>query len=327
MQGKPIVVGGSPESRGVVAAASYEARKYGIHSALPMKTAVKMCNSLVRISPRFTRYRKISSQIMSIFREVTCLVEPLSLDEAYLDISGLECPEQIATDLRLRIKELTGLSITIGGGVSKTIAKIASQLGKPNGLLLIAPGDETEFLFPLDISNINGVGPKTENVLKLHGLNTIGDLAFSDAEWLKITLGSKGLELKTKALGMDCDPVRPHRPSKSIGAETTLSKDTNNIPEIRDILRDLSDRVSMNLLKSGLKGRTVRLKIRLADFTTFSRQMTLALPTRKRDVIHHEAMKLFVAEHANTRKFRLLGVSVSNFSETYQLSLFDNIDI
>ncbi len=311
----------------MVAAASYEARKFGIHSALPMKTAVKMCNNLVRISPRFTRYRKISSEIMSIFREVTYLVEPLSLDEAYLDVSGLECPKKIAMDLRFRIKELTGLSITIGGGVSKAIAKIASQLGKPNGLLLINPGDEREFLFPLDISNINGVGPKTENVLNFHGLNTIGDLAVSDAGWLKIILGSKGLELKTKAQGIDCDPVRPHRQSKSISAETTLPKDTNNLSEISDIIRDLSYRVSMNLHKSELKGKTVRLKIRLSDFTTFARQMTLSSPTRERDAIYHEAMKLFVAERKNTRKFRLFGVGVSNFNETYQLSLFDNIDI
>ena len=322
LRGKPVVVGGPSESRGVVAAASYEARKYGIHSALPMKTAVRMCNSLVRIAPRFQRYREVSDQIMELYKELTPLVEPMSLDEAYIDISDNPHPEEVARDLKNTIKEMTSLTVTIGGGTSKTMCKIASQLGKPDGLLLVKSGDEKEFLAPLDINIIPGVGPKTASLLNSYGVTIIGDLASSDIKWLRRNLGIRGPQLKEKAMGIDNDPVIPYRETKSISAETTLSNDTDNLDEIDNQIKTLAERVSGHLRKSNLKGKTVRLKLRLSDFTTFTRQATLSLPTDDSNVIHNTVMPLFVREYIENRKFRLFGVGVSNFSNSSQLAFF-----
>ena len=174
LRGKPVVVGGPTESRGVVAAASYESRRYGIRSAMPMRTAFRLCPDLIRVSARFSRYREVSRQVMDVFRAVTPLVEPLSLDEAYLDISEQASPEEVesaAASLKAGVREETGLAITIGGGTSKTVAKIASQLAKPDGLLLVKPGEEREFLAPLDIDMLWGVGPKTAALLRRHGIS------------------------------------------------------------------------------------------------------------------------------------------------------------
>ena len=320
--GKPVVVGGPPASRGVVAAASYEARKFGIHSALPMVVAVRMCSSLVRVSPRFQRYREISAQVMGLFREVTHLVEPMSLDEAYIDISDKHDPEAVAIGLKNRIKEMTSLDVTIGGGTSKTISKIASQVCKPDGLLLVKFGEEQEFLTPLRVAMLTGVGPKTARLLNYYGVDTIGDLASSDIEWLRTNLGVKGPALRDKARGMDDDPVCPYRDTKSISAEMTLVMDTGNLAEIDGHIQNLSERVSSHLRKAKLKGKTVKLKLRLADFTTFSRQATLDLPTNDTDVIHSTAMRLLAREHNGLRNFRLFGVCVLNFSHSGQLPLF-----
>ena len=322
LSGKPVVVGGSSESRGVVAAASYEARKFGIHSAMPMKTALRMSSNLVRIAPRFDRYREISKQIMGLYKDISPLVEPMSLDEAYIDISNKPYPEKIATDIKNRIKQLTGLAVTIGGGTSKTISKIASQVGKPNGLLLVKSGEEKDFLATLDISLIPGVGPKTETLLNSYGVSFISELASSDIQWLKTNLGIRGLQLKDKALGIDNEPVIPYRETKSISAENTLTSDTDNLDEIDSHIKTLSQSVSEHLRKSNLKGKTVRLKLRLSDFKTFARQSTLNLPTDDRKVIHNTAMMLFVREYIEGNKYRLLGVGVSNFSDSAQLPLF-----
>ena len=195
LRGRPVVVGGAPEQRGVVAAASYEARKYGIHSAMPMGTAMARCADLVRVSPRFPRYHEVSRQFMEIFLSITDLVEPLSLDEAYLDISHAV--------LDMEVKVETHLAMTIGGGTSKTVAKIASQVAKPDGLLTINPGDEQDFLGPLDIGLLWGVGPVTVTTLKGYGIRTIGDLGVRDEQWLEGILGKRGAELRSAALGLD----------------------------------------------------------------------------------------------------------------------------
>lgn len=325
LKGKPVVVGGPPESRGVVAAASYEARRFGIHSAMPMRTAIRLCHGLVRVSPRFQRYREVSAQIMGLFRELTPLVEPLSLDEAYMDISDSvisEKREQVAMDLKSKIREMTGLAVTIGGGASKTVAKVASQIGKPDGLLLVPPGDERDFLAPLKVDILTGVGPKTASLLKSYGVITVGDLASCEVEWLRTNLGARGPELRDRAMGTDDEPVTPHRETKSVSAETTLSKDTGKLAEIDGHIRDLSERVASHLRKSKLKGRTVKLKLRLSDFTTFTRQATLSLPTNNPNLIHETAMQLFVREHRTDQIFRLFGVGVSNFDDRGQLPLF-----
>jgi len=322
LRGKPVVVGGSSESRGVVAAASYEARKFGIHSAMPMKIAVRMCSSLVRIAPRFDLYRQVSEQIMGLYKDISKLVEPMSLDEAYIDISDKPYPEKVAIDLKYRIKQKTGLTVTIGGGSSKTISKIASQVGKPNGLLMVKSGQEKEFLAPLEINLISGVGPKTESLLNSYGVNMIGDLATSDIQWLETNLGIRGLQLKDKALGIDNEPVIPFRETKSVSAENTLSRDTDDIEEIDSHIKNLSENVSTHLRKSNLKGKTIKLKLRLSDFNTFARQSTLNLPTDDMDIIHKIAMKLFLREYIEGNKYRLFGVGVSNFSDIRQLPLF-----
>ena len=322
LKGKPVVVGAPPEARGVVATASYEARKFGIHSAMPMRTAIRMCHNLVRVSPRFQRYREVSEKIMGYFKEVTDLVEPLSLDEAYIDISDKYDHERVARDLKNKIKEMTSLTLTIGGGTSKTTSKIACQVSKPDGLLLIRSGKEREFLSPLNVSIITGVGPKTGSILNSYGVNTLRDLASCQTEWLRQNLGVRGYELRRKAMGIDDDPVIPFRKTKSVSSETTFLRDTVNPTEIDNYLRDLSGRVSQHLMKAKLKGRTLKLKLRLSDFTTFVRQTTLSFPTNDRNVIHKVIVNLFARENKGNRSFRLLGISVSNFSDTSQMPLF-----
>ena len=322
LRGKPVVVGGPPESRGVVAAASYEARKFGIHSAMPMRTAARLCHSLVRVSPRFQRYGEVSAQIMGLFSELTPLVEPLSLDEAYMDVSEEPDFEEVARRLKNKIREVTGLAVTIGGGTSKTVAKVASQLGKPDGMLLIRQGDERSFLAPLKVVVLTGVGPKTASLLKSHGVNTVGDIAACDVEWLRTYLGVKGPVLRDRALGIDNNPVTPHRETKSVSAETTLSRDTGNLEEINSHIRDLSERVAAHLRRSKLKGRTVKLKLRLSDFTTFTRQTTMRIPTDDPDLIHQAAMQLLTREYRTDHSFRLFGVGVSKFEDSGQLPLF-----
>ena len=231
LKDKPLVVGGSASHRGVVAAASYEARKYGIRSAMAMKTAFTLCTNLVRVSPRFDRYRGVSEEIMSIFKRLSPLVEPLSLDEAYIDISKQvprDSIKEVAIGLRETVKTNTGLAMTIGGGTSKTVAKIASQIAKPDGLLLVEQGCETKFLNPLSVDLLWGVGPKTGLILKRYNIKTIGDISRLEPLTLQRLLGKRGQELTDRAMGIDPGRVTPHRESKSISSETTLQTDTND---------------------------------------------------------------------------------------------------
>ena len=325
LKGKPVAVGGSPEGRGVVAAASYEARTYGVRSAMPMRTAFRLCPRLVRVSAHFDRYHEVSRQIMQIFHDVTPLVQPLSLDEAYMDIGRVESMEQVestARELKDRVRRETLLAVTIGGGTSKTVAKIASQMAKPDGLLMVEAGTEREFLAPLDAGILWGVGPKTAQMLKRSGVNTIGDIATSDDAWLRRTLGKRGPELKERAQGLDDEEVSPHRDTKSVSAETTMAEDVGNEEELLEITSRLGHGVAGRIHESGLRGKTVSVKLRLSDFTTFTRQVTLATPTDDEDTIAREACDLLRREIKPGRKFRLVGVGVSNFQEDYQLALW-----
>ena len=326
LKGTPLVVGGSPDQRGVVAAASYEARKYGVRSAMPMRTAFKLCNELVRVSPRFTRYREISRQVMDIFRRLTSLVEPLSLDEAYLDISEQVPAEkdvdETASNLKTMIKEETGLVVTIGGGSSKTVAKIASQVAKPDGLLLIRSGEEQAFMGPLDVSILSGVGPKTAAVLRENGITTIGHLATCEEGWLRQNFGKRGPELKERTLGLDKGQVTPYRETKSVSAEVTMLQDVEDAEVLTERIEQLAFRVASQLQQKGIEGKTVCIKLRLANFTTLTRQITLAVPTANSDDITRVASDLLRHEQRPGRKFRLVGVGVSNFQETSQLALF-----
>ena len=324
LQGKPVAVGGPPESRGVVAAASYEAREFGVRSALPMRTALRLCPDLVRVSPRFDRYRQVSAQIMDIFKETTETIEPLSMDEAYLDIGSqpsMNRVTEIAGVIKLRVREDTKLAITIGGGISKTVAKIASQLAKPDGLMVIVPGDERAFLAPLDVEMLSGIGPVTGKLLKGHGIDTLGDLASADEAWLANVLGRRGPDLKERAMGIDKSIVEPHREAKSVSAETTMARDVEDEDVLVRKLRRLSEGVSARLKRSKLRGRTVTLKLRLSDFTTFTRQRSLAVATDSLEEIYSMAHELLMVELAPGRRFRLIGVGVTKFPRSEQLPL------
>ena len=319
LRGKPVAVGGSSEGRGVVAAASYEARRYGVRSAMPMRTALQRCPDLIRVDARFGRYAEVSRRVMDIFRDITPLVEPLSMDEAYMDITDSvtpeHSPEDIARALKERVKQELGLTISVGAGASKSVAKIASELDKPDGLMVVPPGTEAEFLAPLPVGTLPGVGPKTQERLKAEGVNTVGDLAALSDDWLLRTLGRNGGDMKRLALGQDDRPVQTHRDTKSVSSETTLARDTGDPDALHELVRRLSQDVSRSLERRGLRGRTVKVKLRLSDFTTFTRQKTMGESVQASDQIAEAASGLVRAEIGPGRLFRLVGVGVSGFDE------------
>ena len=317
LQGKPVVVGGSPEGRGVVASASYEARRFGVRSAMPMRTALQRCPQALRVSPRFDRYAQVSRQVMAIFRAITPLVEPLSLDEAFLDVTALaipgRLPGEIAADLRRQVREELGLTISVGVATSKSVAKIASDMDKPDGLTIVPPGTERRFLAPLDVGKLWGVGPKTAARLAGEGVRTIGDLASRPQEWWDANFGRTGPHLRQLALGVDDSAVVVERERKSVSAETTLAQDTGDADYLNELVDRLSRRVAQHLESTGLRGRTVKVKLRLADFTTFTRQTTLVGPAASPEEIAGAARGMLRRELLPGRLFRLVGVGVSGF--------------
>ena len=317
LRGKPVVVGGSADNRGVVASASYEARRFGIRSAMPMRTAVRLCPELLRVGSRFDRYREVSRAVTAMFREITPLVEPLSMDEAYLDVTDvvtdLLSAEDIARGLKDRVLAELGLTISVGVATSKSIAKIASDMDKPDGLTVVAPGSERDFLRPLKVSLLWGVGPKTTERLEADGIMTIGDLASCSDERLRARFGKNGPHMKRLALGEDESPVVVQREAKSISSETTFSRDSEEPDALLEIVRRLSQQVSRQLRRKEMTGRTVKLKLRLSDFTTFTRQITVAVGVQSPDEIAEAAGELLRAELSPGRTFRLLGVGVSGF--------------
>jgi len=317
IRGKPVIVGGSPEGRGVVAAASYEARKFGIRSAMPMWTAMQRCPQAIRMPLRFDRYHEISTQVMEIFHDITSLVEPLSMDEAYLDVTDWvkpdKSPESIAADLKRWVKDEVGLTISVGVATSKSVAKIASDIDKPDGLTVVSPGTEREFLAPLEVRKLWGSGPKASEKLVSEGVETIGDLAGMPEEWFRARFGKTGPHLRQLAQGHDNRPIVVSRETKSASAETTLSEDTGNPDVLYELIARLSQRVASQLAGSKLQGRTVKLKLRLSDFTTFTRQTTLPYPDGSADVIADAAGALLKKELRPDREFRLVGVGMSGF--------------
>ena len=319
LRGLPVMVGGSPQSRGVVATASYEARVFGVHSAMPMATAVRQCPRGIVVRPRFDRYREMSRMVMDIFHQLTDLVEPLSLDEAYLDITTEvergKLPLGIAIDLKRRVREATGLNVSIGVGTCKSVAKIASDLEKPDGLVVVAPGDERDFLAPLPVGKLWGIGPKTAERLNGDGVQTIGDLAAQPEEWYARRFGKRAEGILAKALGQDDDPVKTERNPKSISAETTFAEDLSDPEELRQVIGRLSGNVSSHLSRKEVKGKTVTVKLRLTDFTTLTRQTTLASHTNSEEAIMETAWRLLTGEMTEGRAFRLLGVGMSGFGE------------
>ncbi len=320
LRGKPVVVGGSPASRGVVAAASYEARRFGIRSAMPMATALRLCPEAVRRPANFPRYREVSRKVTTIFREITDLVEPVSLDEAYLDITDSLSPGkdagQIARCLKERVKAEVGLTISVGVGTGKSVAKIASEIDKPDGLRVVSPGSEREFLSPLPVGQLWGIGPKRVELLKAEGIHTIGEMATRSEVWFTRVFGKTGTQMRALAMGNDYREVEVNREAKSISSETTLPRDTGDREVLRDLVVRLCQDVSAALKRRSLRGRTIKLKLRLSDFTTFTRQSTVTLLVESPEEIARTAMLLLEAEMAPGRLFRLIGVGVSGFDHS-----------
>ena len=317
LRGRPVVVGGSAEGRGVVASASYEARRFGVRSAMPMRTALQRCPRAIRVDARFARYGEVSRQVMDIFHSITPLVEPLSLDEAFLDVTELvtpgRSPTDIARQLKRQVKEEMALTISVGAATSKSVAKIASDMDKPDGLMVVPPDTEREFLAPLAVGKLWGIGPKSAERLAAEGIHTIGDVAAQSEEWLRARFGRTGPHLRQLALGQDDRPVEVHRDRKSVSAETTLAEDTDDAEALLELVNRLSQRVGRHLSHGEIGGRTVRLKLRLADFTTFTRQKTLQAPVRSPDEIAEAARSLLSVELSPGRLFRLVGVGVAGF--------------
>jgi DNA polymerase-4 len=315
LQGKPVAVGGSPEGRGVVAAASYEARAFGVHSAMPMARAVRQCPGLVIVPPRFRRYRAVSQQVFTIFRSVTPLVEPLSLDEAYLDVTDNLWGEPLATTvakrLKQQIRENTGLTASAGVAPNKFLAKIASGWKKPDGLTVIAPDRIEAFLQKLPVDALWGVGPVTAKRLREVGITRLVDVRTAGPDVLRRAVGSHGDWLRRLAWGEDDRPVEPDRPSKSSGCENTYAQDLTDLATMRAELDEMAGRPSRWLERKGLLARTVTIKVRYSDFTTVTRSDTAA-PTRDLTDIAARARALLDKTHAATRPVRLLGVSVHN---------------
>ena len=330
LRGQPVLVGGSPKGRGVVAAASYEARVFGCRSAMPMRTAVRLCPGAKVVPPRFARYREVSDQVMAIFRQASPLVEPLSLDEAFLDIThrveaGSE-PVAVARWLRETVQRETGLTVSCGVATTKSVAKVASDFDKPDGLTVVPPGQEQAFLAPLPIRDLWGVGPRTAERLSKAGVKTIGELAQRPLPWLIERFGVRGEWFYSLARGEDERPVSTRREAKSISAEQTFAEDLSDQEALAGVVREQAERVARRLRKAKLRARTVQLKLRLADFTTFTRRRTLPAAVDTPGPITAAALEILAGETGDGRKFRLLGTGVSNLVESEaaaQLSLFD----
>ncbi|MCY4415344.1 MAG: DNA polymerase IV [Chloroflexi bacterium] len=318
LRGKAVLVGGRPEGRGVVATASYEARRFGVHSAMPMATAARQCPEGIIVRPRFDRYREMSAQVMDIFRAITEIIQPVSLDEAYLDITDASAetsPIAIAIDIKNRVRQEVGLTISVGLGTGKCVAKIASDFQKPDGLVVVPQGQEAEFLAPLPVGTLLGVGPKSAARLNDEDIHTIGDLAAMPDSWFARRFGKRGSSIRDRARGIDDEPVQTSREAKSVSSETTFPQDLSAVEEIRPVVERLSSSVASALGRKGISGRTVTVKMRLSDFTTFTRQTTLSHATHDDDTIVATAWTLMEREMTPGRAFRLLGVGVSGFAQ------------
>jgi DNA polymerase-4 len=326
-RGKPVIVGGDPSRRGVVSTASYEARRFGIRSAMPSARAAKLCPEAIWTPGSFERYGELSRQVFEIFRTESPLVQPVSIDEAFLDVTpGIrsdEHPVAIARRIQERIAEL-GITGSVGVATSKTVAKIASDYDKPDGLTVVCPGDEASFLAALPARAMSGIGPRTAERLERLGVHTLGDLAAIDPETARQVLGSHGPTLVRRARGIDERPVRDNDPAKQVSNERTFGTDLRESGEIDGVIESLAAKVGQRLRRKGMAGRTVTLKIRFGDFTTRSVQRTLPEPTANEHVVAPVARELLRTVWTPGVGVRLLGVGVSGFDErTEQLSLDD----
>ncbi len=316
LRGLPVAVGGSRE-RGVVAAASYEARRFGVRSAMPSVRALRLCPELVFVRPRFEVYRGVSRQIRAIFEEYTALVEPLSLDEAYLDVTenrkGLPTAGKVAAEIRARILAETGLTASAGISYNKFLAKLASSQRKPNGQFVITPEMGPAFVAALPVARFHGVGPATAAKMERLGIRTGQDLRDRDLAFLTQHFSKAGAHFHAIARGEDHRPVIPDRPRKSAGSETTYPRDLESPAEVEAAIQALAEEVWAWCAKSGARGRTVTVKLRYADFRTLTRSRTAAVPVGSPEALGETALALARGHFPLEKPVRLLGVTVSGF--------------
>lgn len=319
LRGKAVIVGGPADSRGVVAACSYEARRFGIHSAMPSSRAAALCPSAIFIRPRMSRYKEMSVRIMEIFRSFTDLVEPLSVDEAFLDVS--QCRHHkgsatlIASEIRRRIFDETGLTASAGVSCNKFLAKVASGMNKPDGMTIILPDQALEFLGKLPIGKFFGVGKVTEQRMQKLGINTGHDLRQLTRDELILHFGKAGAFFYDIVRCRDNRPVQPTHVRKSIGSEITLDQDTDDFSEMFDILQSLAESVETALTRHRQGGSTITLKVRYRDFLTVTRSVTLSAPVFDRDEIFQHLPRLLHLTEAGRKKVRLLGISLAKLTE------------
>ncbi len=330
LRGLPVVVGGGgPGDRGVVSTASYEARRFGVRSAMPLRTAAALCPDAVFLPVDGKKYSEASRQVMAILRRFTPQVEPVSIDEAFLDVTASEAlfgdGTGIARLIKAAVHDEVGLTASVGVGSTKLVAKIASDLEKPDGLVVVRVGDEAAFLAPLAVGRLWGVGPQTATALREYGVATIGDLAAVPIDVLVRRLGKHGASLHDRALGIDPDPVDHGDPAKSIGHEHTFDVDTNDSDVLERTLLAMADGVAGRLRASGLRAGTISVKIRDSSFRTITRQRTLADPTDLPEPIWRAALELARPEWRAIR-VRLIGVTASNLAAPEQLGLFEDDD-
>ena len=330
LRGKPVIVGGSPKSRGVVSAASYEAREFGVHSAMPTSQASRLCPHGIFLPVRMEKYREVSLQIREVFEYYTPLVEPLSLDEAFLDVTGSERlfgpPDVIGREIKARVKAETDLIVSIGVAPNKFLAKLGSGFCKPDGFIQITEEGKLEFLDSLEVRQLWGVGASTARVLHDVGIRTVGQLRKVPAELLEHRIGKAAGFLVQLASGEDDRDVVPDTEAKSIGSECTFPVDISEPETLETVALEHAEDVASRLRASGLKARTVSLKAKLADFTLTTRSETLDEPTDRTDLIGRVSAELLRNHNRlKGRAVRLIGVSVSQLTrcEEQQLSLFE----
>ena len=333
LRGKAFAVGGSPEQRGVVASCSYAARKYGIHSAMPMSRALRLCPQLLIVRHSFGSYTKYSDQVMGLTASYSPLVQPISIDEAFIDLTHLPEPGVFyARKLQGEIRSQFGLPCSLGVATNKLVAKVATNVGKaanrsggyPNAIQVVPPGEEAAFLAPLPAEGLWGVGPKTAEKLAELSIHTIGDIAAYPLRELERHFGQNGADLHRRAQGIDNSPVHVSHETKSVSHEETFTRDTYDEKQLRSVIREQAQAIGRRLSRLELYGSTVKVKLRWPDFTTITRQSTLPKPTDDPKQIEQLALEIFNKNWKSGRKIRLLGVGVSNLGPPgRQLVLWD----
>lgn len=325
LRGKAFVVGGSAGNRGVVSAASYPARRYGIQSAMPTARAVRLYPGLLVVPPRHGTYGDYSAKVMELLRTSAPVVEQISVDEAFLD--GSDHPaggQELAISLQAEIRAQLDLPTSWGVATNRLVAKIATNVGKPNGLVVVPPGQEAEFLAPLPVAMLWGVGPKTQARLQEHGVRTVGDLASLPPTILRATFGPHGTDLASRALGQDDTPVLESQDPRSISSERTFARDVDDRDVLRNEIRRMAEELGQRARVDGWAGWTVRIKLRWPDFRTHTRQVRLDQPSDQDGEIFDAAWKLLEKEWSTGHPLRLVGVGLADLTPpTRQLELFD----